>query len=211
MKRSDSASWTSLWQSLHAQGDPAPWHRRLIAAYGETSRHYHNLQHLEECLLEFDRVRSGLERPAAVEAAIWFHDAVYNPRSSTNEEDSAALATGCLQEAGVSRDTIDRVRHLILCTKSHEPAGDHNAETLVDIDLAILGQPAPRFRHYEQAIRTEYAWVPDALFAEKRAEVLTRFLQRPALYQTEAFRSRFELTARANLEASLERLRGLAK
>jgi predicted metal-dependent HD superfamily phosphohydrolase len=147
-----------------------------------------------------------VNEPAAVEAALWFHDAVYDPRSATNEEDSAAAASECLSEAGVARPTVDFVRQLVLCTKTHEPAGVPNAAVLIDIDLAILGQPSARFWEYEQAIRAEYAWVPTATFAQKRSEILTRFLRRPAIFQTAAFRARYESTARANLDASVARL-----
>ncbi|HWA25203.1 MAG TPA: hypothetical protein VG734_05960, partial [Lacunisphaera sp.] len=84
--------------------------------------------------------------------------------------------------------------------------GSADAALLLDIDLAILGQPAERFWQYEAAIRQEYAWVPAVTFAEKRAEILRKFLERPALYQTPAFRTRYETTARANLKAAIERL-----
>jgi predicted metal-dependent HD superfamily phosphohydrolase len=206
----DLSRWQVLWVKLAAHGAPIPWHERLVAGYNEATRHYHNLRHLEECLTELDRVRSMIGQPVAVEAALWFHDAVYDPRSTTNEEDSAAAADQCLTEARVARVTVDLVCQLVLCTKTHEPAGVPDAAVLIDIDLAILGQPAGRFREYERAIRAEYAWVPEAIFAQKRAAILTRFLERPAIYRTEDFRARYESTARENLGASLARLRAIS-
>lgn len=206
--RTDILHWRTLWNDLEAWGDPSfTWHQWLTTSYREGARHYHNLQHLEECLTEFDHVRSIVVDPSAVEAALWFHDAVYDPRSSTNEEDSASAALECLTEADVARATVDLVRQLVLCTKTHEPAGVTDAEVLIDIDLAILGQPSERFRDYEQGIRAEYAWVPDADFAQKRAEILTRFLERPTIYRTNPFRARYESAARANIQASVTRLR----
>jgi predicted metal-dependent HD superfamily phosphohydrolase len=210
MTRPNRSRWQTLWRAFNAIGDPASWHARLIAAYGESARHYHNLRHLEECLTEFDRVRSTIGDPPAVEAALWFHDAVYDPHSITNEEDSAAIAAECLAEANVARATIDLVRQLVLCTKTHEPGGIPDAAVLIDIDLAILGQPPERYWEYEQAIRAEYAWVPDATFAQKRAEILGRFLQRPAICRTEPFRARYETAARTNLETSIARLRAIS-
>ena len=158
-------------------------------------------------MAEFDEVRSTMEQPVAVEAALWFHDSIYDPRSSTNEEDSADNAVDDLEDAGVAREIVERVRQLVLCTKTHEPAGVPDAPLLIDIDLAILGQPPARFWEYENAIRAEYAWVPQQRYAEKRSEILTRFLRRPAIYRTDHFNGKYEAAARANLRAAIERLR----
>lgn len=204
--RTDLSRWQKLWHDLEAVGDPRPWHQRLVAAYSENIRHYHNLQHLEECLNESDRVRSVAGTPFAVEAALWFHDAVYDPHSTTNEEDSAKLAAESFEAAKVPRETIELVCALILCTKTHDSGAVPDAALLIDIDLAILGQSSERFWEYERAIRAEYAWVPAPTFAEKRAEILTRFLQRPAIYRTEPFRAKYEAAARANLQAAIARL-----
>lgn len=206
MVRTDLIHWQALWRALNAKGDPHPWHERLVLAYRQTDRHYHNLQHLGECLVELDFVRPHLQQPAAVEAALWFHDAVYNSRSATNEEDSAALAVACLAASGVAPVTVEHIRQLVLCTQRHEPATVIDAGALIDIDLAILGQPPARFWEYEQAIRAEYAWVPAETFAQKRAEILTRFLQRSGIYRTASFRLRYEAQARANLSVAIVRL-----
>lgn len=205
--RIDFSHWNSLWSALKASGDPLPWHERLEAAYRERSRVYHNVRHLEECLVEFDHARTLLTQPTAVEAALWFHDAVYDSRSTTNEEDSAELASDCLGDADVRFETIESVRQLILCTKTHAPGANSDAATLVDIDLAILGQPSMRFWEYERAIRAEYAWVPARPFAKKRAEILDGFLQRPSIFHTKSFQHRYEAIARANLRAAIDALK----
>lgn len=82
-----------------------------------------------------------------------------------------------------------------------------DAATLLDIDLAILGQPAARFWGYERAIRMEYAWVPPDKYVEGRTSILTKFLQRPTIYRTDAFRARYETAARANLTAAIAALK----
>lgn len=206
LHRTQLERWTSLWHGLGAAGDPTPAHHRLAVAYSEPHRHYHNLQHLDECLREFDETRALARDPALVEITLWFHDAVYDPRSGTNEEDSAALADSILADASLPAPRIADVRTLILCTKTHQPGPHPDAALLIDIDLAILGQPASRFFEYERAIRAEYAWVPAVIYAEKRSEILARFLQRPALYATPRFRERYETTARANLTQALAAL-----
>ena len=77
---------------------------------------------------------------------------------------------------------------------------------LVDVDLSILGQPDERFREYEAQIRREYEWVPEEIFAAKRAEILQGFLARERIYTTDSFFGRFESEARTNLRNSLHHL-----
>lgn len=206
MNQTNLSPWQALWRDLGAQGDPAPWHQRLVAAYVEPSRHYHNLRHLEECLTELYAADSRARQLAVVAMALWFHDAVYDAKSPSNEADSAQLATDCLTAAGVKSTIVGTVQRLILCTQTHEPGVDPDAALLIDIDLAILGQPSERFLDYERGIRAEYAWVPWPTFAQKRAEILGRFLKRPAIYRTESFARKYEAPARVNLQAAIHRL-----
>lgn len=172
---------------------------RLSAAYAEPHRHYHNAQHINECLEEFDNVRTLATNPIAVEFAIWFHDAIYNPHATDNEEQSAILAAEFNDSA--------EVRALILATKHAKVPHDSEAKLLVDVDLAILGKSA-RFWEYDAQIRREYAFVPLEIYQEKRAKILEKFLARPALYQLDYFQGRYEEKARANLREAIQRLRG---
>jgi predicted metal-dependent HD superfamily phosphohydrolase len=82
-----------------------------------------------------------------------------------------------------------------------------DAPLLVDVDLSILGRAAERFWKYEAQIRMEYEWVPEDIFATKRAEILDRFLRRRRIYSTEHFFVRYEKRACTNLLASLQKLR----
>jgi len=207
MSRTDLKHWIKVWHDLQAVGDPVAWYQRLVAAYSEPHRHYHNLQHLDECLREFDVARPLALQPGIVEAALWFHDAVYDPRSHTNEEDSAALADRCLCVAGLTSVAIGEIRQLILATKTHKPGDLADAALLIDIDLAILGQPPSRFSEYELGIKSEYSWVPATTYAEKRSEILEGFLRRPEIYRNARFKDRYETTARANLAQVIDALR----
>jgi predicted metal-dependent HD superfamily phosphohydrolase len=183
--------------------DTNDWYERLMTAYAETQRHYHNGQHITECLREFDRVRATTGNPALVELAIWFHDAVYNPRAHDNEERSADLAVQFLLGHSASTDLCEIVN--VLATK-HHVARTPDEAMLIDVDLSILGQPLERFAEYEQQIRREYEWVEANVFAQKRAEILRRFLERPRIYSTEHFFARYDTRARENLRWSLAQL-----
>lgn len=198
--------WSRLWAAAGAVGDPAPWYAKLTEAYTEPQRHYHNQQHIAECLAEFEAARHLTQQPVAVELALWFHDAVYDPKAGDNEEQSAEMARNCLATTGLSGLTTT-VAELVMATKSHVTAGDPDAALLVDVDLSILGQSEARFAEYEAQIREEYRWVPKLIFNSKRKEILQRFLDRPRIYATDYFAGRYEERARRNLEHSIRELK----
>lgn len=197
--------WHAAWSQL---GNPPPEgeFERLVAAYGEPGRHHHDRRHLDECFGHMAKVRSRLAHPAEVALALWYHDAVYDPRRSDNEERSAAWAERAIRQAGGPPAAARAVRELILATRHDSPPEPGDPSFLVDIDLAILGAEPARFDEYEAQIRQEYAWVAEDDFRMSRAEVLRRFASRPSIYATESFRQEFEARARANLARSLGRL-----
>jgi predicted metal-dependent HD superfamily phosphohydrolase len=103
-------------------------------------------------------------------------------------------------------DGIDLVSALILATKHDVIPSDKDQQILVDVDLAILGQPTAIFLEYENNIRKEYSWVLEKDFREGRAKVLKRFLDRSHIYSTSVFQAKYEDKARANLKASIQNL-----
>ena len=189
-------AWGALGDGVAARDD-------VLQRYAEPWRHYHALQHLGECLGALDATMHLVARPAEVEAALWFHDAVYALQQADNEEQSAQLAQRVLGDAGVALEATSRVMDLILVTRHTAIPQAPDEQLLVDIDLSILGAPAARFAEYERQIRTEYSFVPQALFAEKRRAILQTFLARPRLYCTAHFFTTLEKRARANLAGAV--------
>lgn len=203
------ANWQRLWGELGATQANGGLMNQLVAAWGERHRHYHTLQHLRECLAHFEAASMLARRPAEVELALWFHDAVYDPKRDDNEERSADWARDSVRAAGCDEQVADRVHALVMATKSHAAEGDDpDARLLVDIDLAILGSAPARFDEYEQQVRREYAHVSDQAWREGRAKVLQSFLARPRLYSTDAYRDALEARARENLARSVAALSG---
>jgi predicted metal-dependent HD superfamily phosphohydrolase len=199
-----AASWQGLWRGFGVAANPSLFNQ-LVAAYSEPRRHYHTLQHLRECLDLFDGVRHMAARPAEVELALWFHDAVYDPQRDDNEERSADWAHHAMLAAGLPKDAAARVHALVMATKHAGSPHDPDAQLLVDVDLAILGAPPQRFDESDAQVRREYAHVPDADFRDGRRRILRGFLERPRLYATEYFRRRFEAQARENLARAIAR------
>jgi predicted metal-dependent HD superfamily phosphohydrolase len=205
VNRLDKERWNNVCRI--AESEAAGWYERLSGLYSEPHRHYHNCQHIADCLRELDSARDIAHEPQAVELAIWFHDAVYNPRAVDNEEQSADLAVQFITETGRAKELQTAVVQLVLATKHHDGSLHRDAVIMVDIDLSIFGQSPERFWRYEQEIREEYGWVPESIFATKRAEILEKFLLRERIYVTELFCNKYEAKAHANLAESVRRLR----
>jgi predicted metal-dependent HD superfamily phosphohydrolase len=204
----DRSRWTGLWNRLGAQGDGLSIFRGLEAAYAEPARAYHTAEHIRDCLAQFDLSRHTARRPDEVEAAIWFHDAVYLPPASDNEDRSARLAQTSLAEAGAPLEVTQRVAALVLATQHLSIPREPDAALLCDIDLSILGRAPDVFDEFERRIRQEYAWVPEPAYRGARAEILAGFLRRRSIFQTDYFRDRYEAPARANLARIVKELGG---
>ncbi len=174
----------------------------LITAYSEPQRAYHNVQHIAECLAHFQSIQSSLNDPIAVETAIWFHDVIYDPRASDNELQSAELMKQVC-DPFLSEPQIEKVYQWIIATQKHQPSDDHDLNSLLDIDLAILGSSAERFAEYQQQIQFEYAWVESGVYQVKRKQLLQQFEQMNPIFQTSYFNQCLEKQAKRNLADSM--------
>lgn len=200
-------SWQRLWNELGAHTVNGGLMNQLVAAYSEPHRQYHTLQHLRECFAHLDAAASLARRPSEVELALWFHDAVYDPRRDDNEARSADWAIASVRAGGCGEDVAQRVGALVLATQAHHAAtGDPDTQLLLDIDLAILGASPARYAEYGRQVRAEYAHVEEAAFAAGRARVLQGFLARPSIYGTAPYREALEARARVNIGQELAAL-----
>ncbi|HEX5219742.1 MAG TPA: N-methyl-D-aspartate receptor NMDAR2C subunit [Verrucomicrobiae bacterium] len=206
MAAANENQWREFWQRLGARGDALPTWRELETTHSESGRAYHNLHHIGHCLDEFARVCQLADDPVAVEAAIWFHDVIYDTHRKDNEERSAEFASTALAKAGKPDTFCTSVHTLILATKHNSLPTSNDASLLTDIDLSILGQNPERYTEFEQQIRREYAWVTDKDYAAGRSSVLNGFLQRERIFNTPAFAQRFEEQARINLAWAIKQL-----
>ncbi|MFE7624566.1 hypothetical protein [Streptomyces sp. NPDC057509] len=189
--------------------DPLPYADNLLARWAEPQRAYHTTAHLAAVLDRIDTLAGHAADADAVRLAAWFHDAVYRPDRSENEERSAVLAERALPEAGVPDAVTAEVARLVRLTVTHDPAaGDANGEVLCDADLAILAAAPKEYGEYAAQVREEYGFVPDEAFREGRAAVLRQLLGLPRLFRTPYGAAEWEPRARQNLLTELELLTG---
>jgi predicted metal-dependent HD superfamily phosphohydrolase len=193
--------WHALLPGAEALGE------RLLDRWSEPHRRYHTLDHLVAVLAVVDRYADLARDADAVRLAGWFHDAVYDPRAGDNEERSAALAEVELRLTGAASRAAETAR-LVRLTAGHAvAAGDANGALLADADLAILAAAPADYDRYAEAVRAEYAHVPDGAFRAGRAAVLESLAGLPSLYRVVPERAEWEARARANLARELQVLR----
>ena len=98
----------------------------LRTRYSEPHRYYHTWEHIENMLEMLNKIESKLFCPELVKWAILYHDAVYDPVSTSNELHSTWLFVGSfLSRASPILRNI--VRELIMTTKNHEIPDEYNA------------------------------------------------------------------------------------
>lgn len=204
----------SLWRRCPAREpvpDPVPVFEDLLRLYSEPHRYYHTPAHIQHCLGQFDKARELMGEPDAVEIALWFHDAVYEPAAHDNELQSAELfarhADGRL-DAGFTQRVFD----LILVTTHKAVPETDDERYMVDVDLSGFGMDWESFSRDSEAVRKEFAHLADEVFYAGQASFLRSLLDRPRFYFTDFFRDRYEESARRNIGRCLEELceRGFA-
>lgn len=197
--------WQKLMQAL---GLPPSLDcfKELYSAYSEKHRYYHTTKHIDAMLRHLDTFAHLAERRDEVELAIWFHDAIYKPFSSSNEVDSADWAKEFLLANDYDKDGIQRVHDLIMATLHNGEVSNRDQKLLVDIDLSILGTSAEVYDQFERHVRQEYKLVPSFVYHKKRKQILQSFLARVSIYNLDEFSNQYEQTARENIQRAINNL-----
>ena len=174
--------------------------------YSNKKRYYHTLNHLESLLQQLFTIKIKIEDWDTVLFSLYYHDIIYNPLKTTNEEKSAAFAENRMQLIGVPQMTIENCVRQILATKKHLLSADNDTNIFIDADLSILGQPWNVYENYYKQVRNEYSLYPDLIYKPGRKKVLQHFLQMERIFKTDVCFTMFELQAKKNLQKELELL-----
>ena len=185
----------------------------LLKKYTASSRKYHTMQHIQDCLTEFKSARRLFKNPNEAEMALWFHDSVYNKvfNTSFNEIRSFELFSK-LFKSTVKEFTKFKIKTFICFTKETVDedkilVGLRKDCALVrDIDRSILGQVYLKFKRYRKGIREEYWFIPYFIFKKKEILFLKSLLERDHIYETTFFRNKYEEKARKNIALFLKEL-----
>jgi predicted metal-dependent HD superfamily phosphohydrolase len=177
----------------------------LGSQYKENTRFYHNWEHIKAMIKGLYDYPEEINDILSIELAIWFHDAVYIPLRKDNESRSAKFFYEQLS-LYLPIERVQKVMSYIEATKNHSKTTDRDLQTLLDLDLAILGQSKNVYQNYSNQIREEFGYVPNFLYKRGRKLVLKNVLDRPIIYQTSFFNERLEKQARENIKDELDNL-----
>ena len=187
---SDISLVTSLWREIEKR-------------YNSRGRYYHTLEHIDhvaDTLLPFKERFTNWD---TVVFAVAYHDIVYNPIRSDNEESSSQFAAKALQMIGAEDRQIQRCQEFIIATKAHEPS-DIETNLFTDADLSILGGDPSLYDLYSENVRKEYGIFPALVYNPGRKKVLKHFLSMEFIFKTPEFRELLENQARGNLQRELQ-------
>jgi len=171
--------------------------------YSEKSRHYHNLQHLENMFSELELVKDKILNCNNISFSVFYHDVIYDATSKLNEENSAEFAKSRLQNLGLNETDLAEISEQILATKSHQKSEKSDINYLLDADLSVLGKDPETYLDYTRNIRKEYSIYPDFLYKPGRKKVLKHFLELENIFKTEEFRNKYEIQAKKNIEVEI--------
>ena len=193
LRYSDEATAQSYWEEL-------------LKKYTGSSRHYHNLIHLKHMIDELEPVEDQVNDLDCLLFAIFYHDIIYKATRKDNEHQSALLFQKRI--SNTSFDRIETCMKQIEATKAHLRSEDKDTNILLDLDLAILGQPWESYETYTKQIRKEYKIYPDFMYKKGRAKAMEDILRsEQTIFKTEYFQERYEQKAQANIAAELKLLK----
>jgi predicted metal-dependent HD superfamily phosphohydrolase len=179
------------------------WHD-LEKAYTAKSRHYHNLNHLQEMIELFDIYQGKLKNPNEVLYSIFYHDYVYKATRKDNELKSAELALAILPNSISLNKPL--VFDAICSTQLHQHNEIEDINWLIDFDLKILSKDWEAYQTYCSQIRKEYKIYPNFLYKPGRKKALEHFLEQEFIYKTEVFRNLFDEKAKDNIKREISLL-----
>lgn len=168
--------------------------------YSGSKRHYHNLLHLEDLLLQLEKVQSLIHEWDTALFSLYYHDVIYNVLRSDNEEKSAAFAVERLSGLKVPAVMIETCNAQIIATKSHTLSDNNDTNYFTDADLSILGSDREAYAAYCRKIRKEYSVYHTLLYNPGRKKVLQHFLSMDRIFKTDFFSEHYEQQARLNLQ-----------
>lgn len=209
---SDEAELRAAWTRAIGSGPAALGALDdVMGRHREPHRRYHGVRHVTWVVRHVHDLAAtvAMRDVSAVVAAAFFHDAVYDPRATDNEERSAQLAErvlGGLDDPGWGVDRRRGVADLVRATAAHDTPTDVDTAVLLDADLAVLGAEPAAYQAYVTGVRAEYAHVDAADWRRGRGAVLRDLLARQPLYATATGRARWQARAAANMTAELASL-----
>ncbi|KAK5579413.1 hypothetical protein RB653_009096 [Dictyostelium firmibasis] len=189
------------------------WWNVINQRYNEKQRYYHNLAHINELLNLEEQFNSKLKKSEVVQWSIWFHDIIYDPTKSDNEEQSAKLFHDFSKDVRLPDQVTLDVSRYILATANHtkvksDAESDKDLLYFLDMDLSILGTDESIYKTYSDAIKKEYSHIEDDKYRVGRSKILQSFVDAgyESLFKTNEFKEIYGQKAIENLKNEIKQL-----
>jgi pantetheine-phosphate adenylyltransferase len=145
---------------------------QLVNRYHEHQRFYHTEEHILYILHQLEK--QNLLNDDELFLTTVFHDIVYDPKSATNEEDSAKLFKAEAADSRVDKKSVEVIHQMILDTKTHK-ASSEKSQLFINADLNIFNEGDEKLIEYEKQIFKEFQFVDYKDYKPKRVEILEKF------------------------------------
>lgn len=142
----------------------------LLALWNAPHRKYHSTSHLQDLVEQIQRHQTltTIQREMLLLTAL-YHDIIYDPQQSNNEEASAEFFLGAIH------DPLPyhwQIAYMVCDTAQHNPSSPLSA-LFNQMDMAIVTRPYEDLLEWEHGIQYEYSFLPIDTYITKR----TAFLQ----------------------------------
>ncbi len=127
----------------------------LLSMWNESNRHWHNQNHLIDLISQINENKSNLSSQKNYEKLIitaLFHDIIYDPSKTNNEEMSADFFINSCLDKNV--DILD-IKQMILDTKDHK-SNTTLSEVFNSFDMNIVERDYDSLLEWEEGISGEY-------------------------------------------------------
>ena len=198
--------------NLLYDNNPANFHFNMkllnyaATEYAEQHRFYHKFDHIADMIL---LGKKHFKLSPQQYLAIVFHDIVYNPKSHTNEEDSADhllvwAGFNCISLVGfIGGEDISTSINIIMDTKGHYYPTCEESREVLDLDLERLARPFQETQFFGDQIRKEFSHLTNKEWIAGRKQFFQHFLSVDPIFNTDYGRTNWEPKARQNVEMTL--------
>lgn len=143
-------------------------YEKIQSYYFEPSRHWHNWTHVINVVDYIWNSDLSQDNKELLLIVAFLHDAIYDTKSKTNEEDSAKL----VNQFNLPNSQKKIISDIILFTKYQRYDDNILERTFQYADLNIFLQSPAKQLEFEKAIFKEYYWVPIPKYVEARIVIL---------------------------------------
>ncbi len=149
----------------------------LLDIWNEPNRHWHNQEHLfdilEQINTDYDDGHISLTEKKKLQMVALFHDIVYDPSRTDNEERSAEFMVSLSE----NKESIKDIYQAILDTKTHTSTTPLS-EKFNKYDMSIVERDFDSLLKWEEGIRKEYSMYSDIEYKDGRVKFLESLLDK---------------------------------